>query len=88
MIDNDGKIFLHVISDPTEVDSDGDGIDDLTENEYGTEPLNPDTDGDKLSDGEEFGIGTDPLLKDTDGDGYDDYVEYHDADHDPLVYEV
>uniref|UniRef100_UPI0013ECD79B hypothetical protein n=1 Tax=Methanolobus psychrotolerans TaxID=1874706 RepID=UPI0013ECD79B len=30
----------------------------------------------------------DPLLKDTDGDGYDDYVEYHDADHDPLVYEV
>ncbi|WP_129582728.1 LamG-like jellyroll fold domain-containing protein, partial [Methanolobus psychrotolerans] len=82
------KYSYKVISDPTEVDSDGDGIDDLTENEYGTEPLNPDTDGDKLSDGEEFGIGTDPLLKDTDGDGYDDYVEYHDADHDPLVYEV
>ncbi|WP_207205255.1 TetR/AcrR family transcriptional regulator [Methanolobus psychrotolerans] len=62
MIDNDGKIFLHVISDPTEVDSDGDGIDDLTENEYGTEPLNPDTDGDKLSDGEEAGVATRTLF--------------------------
>ena len=70
------------------IDSDNDGIDDLSENEYGTEPLKADTDNDKLGDGEEFGIGTDPLLKDTDGDGYNDYDEYYDPDYDPLVYEV
>lgn len=27
-------------------------------------------------------------MVDTDGDGYNDYVEYQDSDHDPLVYEV
>lgn len=74
-------------SNPILVDSDSDDIDDLTENEYGIEPLISDTDYDGLIDGEEFGIGTDPLLMDTDGDGYNDYVEYHDSDHDPLVFE-
>jgi len=69
------------------VDSDYDGIDDLTENESLLEPLNSDTDYDGLSDGEEFGIGTNPLIKDTDGDGVNDYEEYLDSDHDPLVYE-
>ncbi len=87
LVEVNGRTYFKLLSDPTLVDSDGDGIDDLSENEYGTEPLISDTDGDGLIDGEEFGIGTDPLLMDTDGDGYNDYVEYYDPDHDPLVYE-
>jgi hypothetical protein len=87
LVEVDGRTYFKLLSDPTKVDSDGDWIDDLSENEYGTEPLISDTDGDGLIDGEEFGIGTDPLLMDTDGDGYNDYVEYYDPDHDPLVYE-
>jgi uncharacterized protein YegL len=82
------KVFFKISSNPTKADSDSDGVDDLTENEYGTEPLISDSDGDKLSDGDEFGIGTDPLLKDTDGDRYNDYVEHNDPDYDPLIYEV
>ena len=87
LVEVDGRTFFKLLSDPTKVDSDEDGIDDLSENEYGTEPLISDTDYDGLIDGEEFGIGTDPLLMDTDSDGYNDYVEYYDPDHDPLVYE-
>jgi hypothetical protein len=47
-------------SDPTEVDTDGDGIADA--DEFGnTDPSAADTDGDGISDGEEVLIGTDPL---------------------------
>ncbi len=83
----EGKKYFKINSKPTVVDSDGDDIDDLTENESLLEPLNSDTDYDGLSDGEEFGIGTNPLIKDTDGDGVGDYEEYLDPDYDPLVYE-
>ncbi|PJE76708.1 hypothetical protein COV05_02995 [Candidatus Uhrbacteria bacterium CG10_big_fil_rev_8_21_14_0_10_48_16] len=41
-------------------DSDGDGLTDLEESEYGTDPLNPDTDGDGYSDGDEVASGYDP----------------------------
>ncbi|KKH45944.1 hypothetical protein EO93_06765 [Methanosarcina sp. 1.H.A.2.2] len=88
LVDYDGKQYFQLFSDPTKADSDGDGVDDLNENEYGIEPLISDTDGDGLFDGDEFGIGTDPLLADTDGDDYNDYVEYYDADHDPLIYDI
>lgn len=52
------------------VDSDNDGIDDLTETDmYGTNPNNPDSDCDQLSDGEEILVFcTDPLNDDTDSD--------------------
>jgi hypothetical protein len=52
--------------DPTNPDTDGDGVADGDEpNLYGTDPLNRDTDGDGASDGEElFGIYTDPLVWD------------------------
>ena len=52
--------------DPTNPDSDGDGVADGDEgNLYGTDPLTGDTDGDGLGDGEElFGIHTDPLVWD------------------------
>ena len=41
-------------------DWDGDGLIDLAEFEYGTDPTNPDSDGDGFSDGDEVGAGTDP----------------------------
>jgi hypothetical protein len=61
VMDVDGKIYFNVVSDPTEVDSDNDFLDDYDEYLLGTNPLNPDTDGDGLTDGNEFGIGTDPF---------------------------
>ncbi|WP_094227737.1 hypothetical protein [Methanolobus psychrotolerans] len=87
MIDNDGKIFLHVTSNPERIDSDNDGIDDPDEAEFSTGMMDWDSDNDKLGDGFELEIGTEPLIKDTDFDGYNDYEEYNDPDHDPLVYE-
>lgn len=50
--------------DPTNADSDGDGVADGDEiSIYGTDPLNRDSDGDGISDGEElFGVNTDPLV--------------------------
>lgn len=60
----------------TDLDSDGDGLTDLEEQIFGTDPGNPDTDGDGLTDYEEIFIWeTDPLNPDTDGDGYDDGLE-------------
>jgi hypothetical protein len=41
-------------------DWDGDGLIDLAEFEYGTNPTNPDSDGDGFTDGDEVGAGTDP----------------------------
>jgi len=42
-------------------DSDGDGVDDCTEDELGTDPDLADTDGDGYSDGEEVDCVSDPL---------------------------
>jgi Tol biopolymer transport system component/uncharacterized membrane protein len=51
-------------------DTDGDGLINQREAEYGTDPNNPDTDGDGLLDGEEvYQTKTNPLNPDTDGDG-------------------
>lgn len=59
------------------VDSDGDGIADIYEGDYGTNPFDPDSDGDGIADGIEIGgegdadpnTTTDPTNDDTDGDG-------------------
>lgn len=71
--------------DPTEMDTDDDGLTDAEEEELGTDPENPDTDGDGLTDGEEVNeYETDPLEPDTDGDGLEDGEEVNTYDTDPL----
>jgi hypothetical protein len=60
MADNwEVRCFGNLDRDGT-LDWDGDGLMDLAEFEYNTEPTNPDSDGDRFSDGEEVGAGTDP----------------------------
>lgn len=61
-------------------DSDNDGLPDIKEKMYGTDPNDPDTDGDGFSDYEETVLlQTDPLVKnknnDQDGDGLSDRKE-------------
>ena len=43
------------------VDTDGDGLTDVEESFYGTDPNNPDTDGGGVNDGQEVSAGKDPL---------------------------
>lgn len=65
-------------------DSDNDGMPDLLEMTYGTDPYNPDTDDDGLTDWDEMNwLGYNPLAKDTDGNGVNDGDE--DADGDDLT---
>jgi uncharacterized repeat protein (TIGR01451 family) len=74
--------------DDTKYDTDGDGLPDSYELEYGTlgvgrgggssSPTQKDTDGDGLCDALEMRLGTRPDLADTDGDGLTDGEEvYH-----------
>jgi len=66
------------------VDSDKDGLDDIREEELGTDPNNSDTDSDGLDDASEVLIWkTNPNNPDTDGDGYSDGVEIK-AGYNPL----
>lgn len=55
-----------------EEDTDGDGLTDTQEVDFGTDPENPDSDGDGLLDGDEVQRGSDPTNPDTDGDGLAD----------------
>ncbi len=58
------------------IDSDGDGIDDDTEDEITTDPNDSDSDDDGLDDGVEYNtLGTDPRMADHDGDGISDLDE-------------
>ena len=76
-------------------DVDGDGLSDVDEAAYGSDPLNRDYDADGLLDGEEVYVhGTDPLNNDSDGDGLLDGEEVNqfgtssvssDADGDGIV---
>jgi serine protease AprX len=57
------------------VDSDGDGLNNLSEFNYGSDPFNRDSDADGLEDGTEVIGGTSPVLSDTDEDGLTDGFE-------------
>jgi hypothetical protein len=56
----------------TDVDTDGDGLNDHEENQYGSNPASADADDDNLSDMEEAALETDSNDADTDDDGADD----------------
>ena len=59
-----------------EKDSDGDGLSDIDEVTYGSDPNNPDSDGDGLLDGEEVHTyKTNPMKADTDDGGVNDGIE-------------
>ena len=62
-------------TNPTDRDSDNDGLTDLQE--ITTNPLVADSDGDGLPDGAE--TSTNPLLADSDGDGHPDNIELEQA---------
>lgn len=62
------------------LDSDGDGLSDGWENEFGLNPNDPndadvDSDGDGLTNRQEWNLGTDPLSADSDNDGMSDGAE-------------
>ncbi len=56
-IDTDGDGIVNSLDN----DDDNDGLSDILEATYGTDPLNTDTDGDGISDSDEIAQGTDPL---------------------------
>ncbi|MFO8150798.1 MAG: binary toxin-like calcium binding domain-containing protein [Trueperaceae bacterium] len=65
-----------VTSDPFTVDTDGDGLTDAEERQYGTDPRNADSDGDGISDFDELNLYySEPTMEDTDGDGLPDGLE-------------
>src|SRR5262249_38561033 len=62
--------------DSQPVDTDNDGLSDVDEAKWGTNPNLADTDGDGVSDGVEINERTtSPLLADTDGDGTSDATD-------------
>ncbi len=63
------------IPDTMDLDDDGDGLDDETELDLGTNPLDADTDQDALDDGDELVYATSPVNGDSDGDGVADGME-------------
>ncbi|MCU7892443.1 MAG: hypothetical protein KZQ78_12860 [Candidatus Thiodiazotropha sp. (ex Ustalcina ferruginea)] len=66
-------------------DDDGDGLNNLDEQAFGTDPRAADSDGDGINDGAEVhNNGTDPLFSDTDHDGLSDSEEIA-AGTDPVL---
>jgi Bacterial TSP3 repeat len=69
-------------------DIDGDGLSDIDEAAYGSDPLNRDYDADGLVDGEEVYIhGADPLNNDSDGDGLLDGEEVYQFGTTPAAFD-
>jgi len=62
-------------TDPSNPDTDGDGLDDYAEVHGPTDPIDDDSDDDLLIDGDEVAGGCDPMLTDSDEDGLSDYEE-------------
>ena len=73
--------MINALNPNNHKDSDGDGLSDLDEIIYGTNPLSDDTDGDGLKDGEEIHTyETNATNSDTDNDGLTDGEEVHTYD--------
>ncbi|MCK9343271.1 MAG: DUF2341 domain-containing protein, partial [Massilibacteroides sp.] len=64
-----------IVAAGTTDDPDGDGLSNLDEQTYGTDPLSADTDKDGLADAAEIAMGTNPCAADTDNDGLADGAE-------------
>lgn len=75
MNDTHPKVFLPILSDPTDEDTDDDGLTDEEEYYFETMSLSSDTDGDGLSDGTEVDLWFDPTNANPDGDSYNDKEE-------------
>jgi len=79
-VDADGSTSETTIEVMAVEDTDGDGMDDEWEDEFGFDPDvfdDPSADGDNdgLQDGLEYALGADPTRGDSDGDGYSDGEE-------------
>ena len=86
---NQSNIDGDMLGDVCDSDVDGDGLLNIDEPTYGTDPLVKDTDGDTLLDGDEVFInGTDPYIYDTDSDGLSDGDEVITHGTDPNVSNV
>lgn len=73
---DEAKAIDDAMKATSKVDKDFDGLTDVEEKKYGTDPLVADTDGDGLTDFYEINTyHTNPLKRDTDGDGYPDGIE-------------
>lgn len=83
-IENNSANLQKILDEKQKTDSDLDGLSDVEEKQFGTDPKNIDTDGDGLTDYDEIKIyHTNPLKADTDGDGYNDGAELR-RGYDPL----
>lgn len=65
-------------------DTDGDGLTDLEELQYGTDPNNPDTNDDGITDGAAIHMGISATNPDMDGDGLTNGQERHQYHTDPF----
>jgi hypothetical protein len=72
--DGDG-VPVTIDPNPSEWDTDGDGVPDGVELKYGFDPHQADADGDGLNDALELRYGTNPKLADSDRDGISDFDE-------------
>ena len=82
------RVPANIVATGGPLDSDRDGLTDVDEGKWKTNPYDPDTDRDGLKDGEEvFTYKTDPLNPDSDGDLLKDgdEVSKEKYDTDPLV---
>lgn len=74
-IDATGKCLDTTKCGP-DADPDGDGVSNIEEFNFNTDPQNSDTDRDGIADGDELYVYyTNPTVKDSDNDGYNDFDE-------------
>jgi RHS repeat-associated protein len=82
-LDFDGLMALDEFrneTDPSNADTNGDGLTDGVSVSLGLDPTETDTDGDGLTNAQEATAGTDPLLADTDGDSVEDDTDAYPLD--------